>query len=88
MTTSLLPLMTLILLGCTAAGEEACASKGFTSTALTPVTSNAIAELSEAEASRQRYAFLKKKKQKARAQRRGGRGVTTTRPRRVHAATR
>jgi len=47
-------------------------SAGFTSTALTPVTSNAIAELSEAEASRQRYAFLKKKKQKARAQRRGG----------------
>ncbi|EOD13495.1 hypothetical protein EMIHUDRAFT_557972 [Emiliania huxleyi CCMP1516] len=37
-------------------------SAGFTSTALTPVTSNAIAELSEAEASRQRYAFLKKKK--------------------------
>eukprot|EP00965_Chrysotila_dentata_P233535 6199649-Pleurochrysis_carterae.AAC.1 len=43
-------------------------SAGFTSTTLDPVTSNEIAALSAEEAARQRYAFLKTKKQKAYAQ--------------------
>ena len=41
---------------------------GFTSTALTPVTSNEIAPLSDDEVRRQRYAYLKAKKKKAYAQ--------------------
>jgi len=43
-------------------------SAGFTSTAVTPVTVNEIAALSDEEAARQRYAFLKAKKKKAYAQ--------------------
>uniref|UniRef100_A0A7S0NWF3 PPIase cyclophilin-type domain-containing protein n=1 Tax=Calcidiscus leptoporus TaxID=127549 RepID=A0A7S0NWF3_9EUKA len=43
-------------------------SAGFTSTAVTPVTVNEIAALSDEEAARQRYAFLKAKKQKGYAQ--------------------